>query len=120
MTPVVDNLSFRMIVLLCAISFLIYSIKCLVSAHMKREFARYGMERYRRLTGLTQFLAVVGLSGGLIFPLAGAAAAAGLTTQMLLALVVRRRINDGVRECLPAFIFGAVNAWLLTGFLSAV
>ena len=101
-------------------SFLIYSLNCLLSVRMKQEFARYGMERYRRLTGLTQLLAVVGLSTGLIFPTTGAAAAAGLTTQMLLALAVRRRIKDGVLECLPAFIFGALNAWLLTGFLKAV
>lgn len=120
MIPSVDNLSFRIIALLCAISFLIYSLNCLISAHMKREFARYGMERYRRLTGLSQLIAVVGLSAGFVFPLAGAAAAAGLTTQMLLALTVRRRIGDGVSECLPAFIFGAVNAWLLAGFLRAV
>ena len=87
---------------------------------MKQEFARYGLERYRRLTGLSQLLAVVGLSAGITFPLVGAAAAAGLTIQMLLALAVRRRIRDGVRECLPAFVFGAVNAWLLAGFLRAV
>jgi len=118
--PTVETLSFKTLVVLCAFSFLIYSMSCLTSARMEQEFVRYGMERYRRLTGLSQLLAVVGLSAGLFVPLAGAAAAAGLMTQMLLAVSVRRRIKDGVRECVPAVIFGALNAWLLTGFLRAL
>jgi hypothetical protein len=47
-------------------------------------------------------------------------AAGGLTAQMLLALVARRKIKDSVIECLPAFFFCALNAWLLAGFLQAV
>jgi len=100
----------------CAISFLIYSVSCLVSDHMKREFERYGLARYRLLTGVLQQLGVVGLLVGLYQPLIGILAAAGFTIQMLLALWVRRSINDSAIQCLPALLYMSLNAWLMVEF----
>ena len=116
----VDSLHFKAVVVFCALSFLFYAIACLTTSHMKREFKRYGLERFRQLTGILQLLGVAGLLTGITFPAAGIGAAGGLTVQMLLALVARRKIKDSVIECLPAFFFCALNAWLLAGFLQAV
>ncbi|MFT4688687.1 MAG: hypothetical protein ACI9OD_000885 [Limisphaerales bacterium] len=115
-----DSLPFKTAVLFCALSFLIYSVSCLTTARMKLEFERYGLARFRTLTGSLQLLGVAGLLVGIQYPTIGAVTAGGFTVQMLLALGVRLRINDSVIECFPAGAFCALNAGLFAGYLDAV
>lgn len=109
---------FILISLFCALSFLGYGISCLASSHMVREFERYGLSRFRRLTGILQFAGGLGLLAGFQFPLLGAFAAGGLALQMLLGFGVRLKIRDPFLRCLPAFLYFALNAYLLAQFLS--
>lgn len=72
---------------------------------MVLEFQRYGLSRFRTLTGALQVLAALGLLLGLVFPWIGGIAAGGLALQMACGLGVRVRIRDKWHQCLPAFIY---------------
>ncbi|MGB0416677.1 MAG: DoxX family protein [Coraliomargarita sp.] len=93
------------LLLFCAISFLAYGASCLLSEHMQTEFDRYGLARYRTLTGLLQLAAAGGLLLGLLVPWIGGLAAAGLSLQMACGLGVRVRIRDPWIRCTPAAAF---------------
>ncbi len=51
------------------ISFGWYGLSCWRSSRMVLEFERYGMARWRRLTGALQLLASLGLSAGYFYPM---------------------------------------------------
>ena len=108
---------FTLLNLFCAIAFLGYGVSCLVADHMVKEFTRYGLPRYRVLTGVLQLMAAVGLLAGFRFPGIGALAAGGLALQMLLGFGVRLRIRDGFLLCLPALAFCGISAWLCLQFV---
>ncbi|MFT6862645.1 MAG: hypothetical protein ACJAVK_001204 [Akkermansiaceae bacterium] len=101
----------------CALSFIGYGASCLAASHMVREFERFGLPNYRKLTGILQLLGAVGLLIGFRFPTIGALAAGGLSLQMLLGFGVRLKIRDRFLQCLPAFAFLLINAWLCIQFL---
>ena len=103
--------------LLCALSFIGYGASCLTAAHMVREFKRFGLPNYRKLTGILQLLGAAGLLIGFRFPIVGALAAGGLSLQMLLGFGVRLKIRDRFLQCIPAFVFMLINAWLCLQFL---
>ncbi len=103
--------------LFCAISFLGYGFSCLTSEHMVREFERFGLARFRRLTGTLQLLGGAGLLVGLQFPVVGAIASGGLALQMLLGFGVRLKIRDRLLLCLPALIFLVLCALLCSLYL---
>ncbi|MGB0409730.1 MAG: DoxX family protein [Opitutales bacterium] len=98
--------------LFCALSFLGYGGTCLGSSHMVAEFRRYGIPRFRKLTGLLQILAALGLLLGLGAPLLGGLAATGLALQMACGLGLRLRIGDSGRQCLPAAAYLLLCGWL--------
>ncbi len=56
---------------LSAVSFLWYAVDCLTTVRMKLEFERYGLGRYRILTGILQICGAVGLGIGYAVPLFG-------------------------------------------------
>ena len=113
-----DSLAFTIINIICAVSFLVYSISCLTTVSMEEEYQRYGLARYRILTGGTQLFGVAGLLVGFHTPSIGAFAAGGLTLQMLLAIGVRAKIKDKPIQYLPAVIYLLLNGWLLLQYLS--
>ncbi len=115
-----DSLSFKIIIAFCGGSFLVYAITCLTTQRMRREFDRYGLARFRTLTGALQLLGVGGLAAGLNFPWIGCLAAAGFVMQMFLAVIVRRTIGDNLKQCLPALLYLFLNAWLMVCFYRAV
>ena len=104
--------------LFCAVSFLGYGFSCLSSEHMVREFRRFGLARFRRLTGTLQLLGGTGLLVGLQFPVVGAIAAGGLAVQMLLGFGVRLKIRDRLVLCLPALIYLLLCGLLCNLYLS--
>ena len=85
---------------------------------MRQEFKRFGLNTLQRnVTGILQVLGGLGLFLGIVYPLIGAIAAAGLSLLMLLGFVVRLKIRDSMRQTFPSFIFMLLNAYLFWQFL---
>lgn len=83
------------------------------------EFERYGLARFRTITGGLQILGAVGLVFGLLLnPWLGVLAAAGLSLQMLLGVFVRLRIGDKLILCFPAFFYCCLNAAITGLYIS--
>ena len=95
------------------VAFLLYGASCLVTDSMRDEFVRFGLERFRLLTGVLEMLGGAGLLIGLAWPPALRLAAAGLALLMLLGVGVRLRVGDGVRLMLPAAALLVVNVYIL-------
>lgn len=90
------------------------------SPHMAVEFRRYGLEKFRVLTGALQFAGALGISLGIYgYTLIGVVAAIGLSIQMALGVAVRLRIRDSWLKCFPAFFYFCANAYLAYLFLTA-
>lgn len=100
------------LVLVSALSFLVYGSACFLSANLRREFDRYRLGSLRRLVGALQVAAAIGLVAGLSQPWLGRAAAAGLTMMMLVAVGVRFKIKDTLLQTTPALFYLALNAYL--------
>jgi hypothetical protein len=101
-----------------AVSFYLYGFSCLRSARMVAEFERYGLARFRALTGCLQLAGALGLTFGIWgYPLLGFWAAAGLSLQMAFGVAVRLRIGDSCWECLPALFYCALNGYIAYLFL---
>ncbi len=104
-----------------ALSFLGYGISCILSAHMAVEFERYGLARFRALTGVLQLIGAIGLTFGILgFPWVGLIAAAGLSLQMLLGVCVRIKIRDSFVQAMPAFAYMCLNAYIAYRYYSLV
>jgi len=96
-----------------AILFLGYGIVCLTANGMAAEFERFGLARYRMLTGALEVLGAVGLVVGLWIPPILVLSAGGLTLLMILGVATRIRVGDSVAEMLPAGILGLVNLFIV-------
>lgn len=102
------------LILFSALSFLGYGLSCVGTAHMKREFERYGLAPQRVWVGSLQLVAAVGLLIGLEHAWIGRSAAAGLALMMLVGVLVRLKIRDKLVQILPAFFYMILNAYLST------
>lgn len=101
-----------------AVSFYLYGFSCLRSAHMAAEFERYGLARFRALTGWLQLAGALGLTLGIWgYPLMGFLAAAGLSLQMAFGVAVRVHLRDSGWQCLPALFYCALNGYIAYLFL---
>lgn len=98
--------------LLSALLFLYYGLLCLLSDGMKAEFQRFGLSRYRRLTGGLEVLGATGLLVGVFVPGLILAASAGLALLMVLGIMTRVRVGDSLVETLPAGILLLVNVFI--------
>jgi hypothetical protein len=102
------------LIFISAIAFIFYGLMCLSTDHMKTEFQRYGMSRFRRLTGLLELLGGLGLLVGhfVYYPIL-AFSAGGLALLMFLGTIVRFKTKDPVIQILPAIILMLVNLKIL-------
>jgi hypothetical protein len=100
-------------VLVSAVLFLVYGLLCLFSGSMKVEFERFGLSRYRRLTGALEVLGGVGLIVGLRVPEVLLVASAGLAALMLLGVIARVRVHDPLLETLPAAVLMVANVFIV-------
>lgn len=98
---------------LSIVAFLFYGSSCLLSDGMAMEFERFGLSRFRRLTGALEVLGALGLAAGYFYRPLTVAAAAGLTLLMVLGVLTRLRIRDPLVEILPAFTLLLVNLYIL-------
>lgn len=98
-------------------AFLLYGLSCLFSDGMAAEFDRFGLSRFRRLTGGLEVLGALGLAAGFFLPWATLPAAGGLALLMVLGVMTRIRVGDPWLATLPAVALLLVNAFI---FLRAV
>ncbi|TVR59792.1 MAG: hypothetical protein EA422_14700 [Gemmatimonadales bacterium] len=99
-------------IFLSASLFLFYGLLCLFSDGMEAEFERFGLSRYRRLTGSLEVLGAVGLVVGIFVTEVILAASAGLALLMVLGIITRIRVRDSFLETLPAGILLLVNLFI--------
>jgi hypothetical protein len=100
--------------------FVVYGLLCLLSDGMVVEFERFGLSRYRRLTGSLEVLGGVGLFVGLLVPAVMVVASAGLALLMLLGVIARIRVRDAILETLPAAVLLVANVFVLVQAVSLV
>lgn len=113
------EIAFQVSVGLSVVLFLYYGLDCLLSDGMVVEFERYGLSRFRRLTGSLEVLGAVGLIVGYFVSPILILASAGLTLLMALGVVTRVRVRDPVAETIPALVLMLVNAYILFYALSS-
>ena len=101
-----------------ALSFLAYGVSCICTRHMRAEFERFGLARFRVAVGLLQLAGAVGLLVGWFIPLVGLLAAGGLALQMLLGVGVRLKIGDSLLQTTPAAFYFVLNAALFAALLA--
>ena len=100
-------------ILFSATSFLFYGLLILVTNHMKLEFKRYDLERFRTLTGFLEFSGGLGQLVGLFYPLLLILSSIGLALLMLMGTFIRIRVRDRWLEIIPAFFLMLVNISIL-------
>ena len=94
----------KYLIITSSIVFITYGLLCLLSDHMVEEFKRYGLSKFRTLTGALEVLGGLGMFVGLFFKPLLLFSAGGLTILMLLGVITRIRVSDPLIETLPAFI----------------
>ena len=102
---------------LSAILFAGYGLHAVFSASMVAEFKRYGLGRFRVLTGLLQVAGSLGIVGGQLYHPLLVISAGGLTVMMLVGVITRVRIKDPLFAAFPAFALAALNLFI---FLTAL
>ena len=105
--------AFTVTVLVSAALFLVYGSLCLFSGSMKVEFERFGLARFRRMTGALEVLGGVGLLVGTRVPEVLLVASGGLALLMLLGVIARVRVRDSLLETLPAAVLMVANVWIV-------
>jgi uncharacterized membrane protein YphA (DoxX/SURF4 family) len=92
--------------------FLYYGAAVLASDAMAAEFERFGLSKFRRLTGGLEVLGALGLVLGYFVPQFDIAASAGLTVLMAAGVIVRFRSGDSPVDALPALVMALINAFI--------
>lgn len=97
---------------LSGICFIFYGCLILMTDHMKKEFERYGMTRFRLLTGALELLGGAGLLVGIYFNEIYLLSSLGLGILMLMGTITRIRVKDRPVEIIPAFVLMVINLYL--------
>lgn len=98
---------------LTGLTFCVYGVLCLAADEMRKEFERFGLAKFRVLTGTLEILGGIGLLVGLFWRPATLIASSGLAVLMLLGVGVRLRMRDSLTQTLPAFVLMIVNFHIL-------
>lgn len=94
------------------LAFGVYGALVLFADGMAEEFERFGLSRYRRLTGSLEVLGAAGLLVGYLVPAVTLVASGGLALLMLLGIATRIRVRDTLGEIIPAGVLLAVNVFI--------
>jgi len=93
--------------------FLYYGLTCLFTDTRAAEFERFGLGRFRKLTGSLEVLGALGLLVGYFAPFLVIVASGGLALLMVLGVATRVRVRDSLLEMLPAIVLMLVNLYIL-------
>lgn len=102
----------KICILISSLSFFCYSFYYFSFPNMKREFKRFGLEKFGILTIILQFLGATGLLVGIIFKPILIISSLGLSVLMMAGLVVRIKLKDSFLVSFPAFFFMALNTYI--------
>ena len=86
-------------------SFIAYGINSFVSKRMINEFKRWGLEDKRKIIGICQFIAGIGIILGSEFKTVLISSAIFIIMMMIKAIVVRIRIKDDISDIMPAIAY---------------
>ena len=100
------------------LSFLIFGYLCFFSSYFKNEFIRYGIPNFRKITGFFQSLGGLSLIIGVFIDQLAVIASTGLIILMILGVIVRLRIKDGLLKTMPAIFYAFLNALIFYLFLN--
>jgi len=106
------TLAYVIAAVVSAVLFLAYGLLCLFSTSMEEEFRRFGLSRFRPLTGALEVLGGIGLLVGLGMPGVMLAASTGLVVLMALGIGARVRVRDSFLLTLPAAVLLVVNVFI--------
>jgi intracellular septation protein A len=79
---------------------------------MKEEFTRYGIPRFRKLTGVLQLLGALGIILGFWMGYFQILSTFGLSLLMLFGVITRIIIKDSLMKTLPALLYCLLNGYL--------
>ncbi len=99
-------------ILISSLSFLGYAISYFISPHMKKEFIRFGLEKFGLLTIVLEIAGATGLLVGLIFNPILIISSLGLALLMLSGFIVRIKIKDSILVSSPALFYMGLNAYI--------
>jgi len=111
--------TFEALRVLSIVAFLAYGSLCVAGKSMVSEFERFGLSRFRVLTGTLEVLGALGLLASYAIPVLAPLAAGGLSLLMFLGVLTRLRIRDTLAQIFPAFALMLVNATLVWASLAA-
>ena len=100
------------------ISFVAFGASCLASSHIRDEFERFGLAKFRTLVGVLELLGGSAQLLGWLFPVLGLLSSGGLTLLMVMGVITRLKIGDHLLVTLPAIAYLLLNAYLLAAFLT--
>lgn len=95
-----------------SVSFLFYGIGCFTNPFMVREFDRYGIPQFRKLTGILQLLGALGIIIGFRMNYLQIPSTLGLSLLMLFGVITRIVIKDDLIKTLPALFYCLLNGYL--------
>lgn len=104
--------AFQFAKVLSIAAFLAYGLGCLLFEGMSAEFERYGLARFRKLTGALEVAGALGLGAGYLLPLVVIPASLGLTLLMFIGVITRVRVGDRMVSTLPAMGLLVLNAYI--------
>ena len=97
------------LIILSSFSFIFYGVLVLSTDHMASEFKRYGLTKFKGLTGVLEILGGVGSMLGILNPAILLLSTGGLCVLMFLGVCVRIKVRDPWHQIMPAFILMLLN-----------
>lgn len=113
------NVLYQACKVISIVLFMYYGLAVLVSSAMVEDFERFGLARFRKLTGVLELIGSLGLILGYFVPQFTVAAAGGLTLMMGVGVVVRLRCGDSLTDALPATVMLLINLYIVVYALGA-
>ncbi len=101
------------LIFISATTFIFYGLLCLSTDHMKAEFIRYKLVKYRKLTGCLEILGGAGQLIGFFYTPFLVFSSLGLATLMFMGTAVRVRTKDKFWSITPAFGLMIVNIYIV-------
>lgn len=96
------------------IAFIFYGALCLFTDHMKKEFERYKLGRFRTTTGFFELCGGLGCLVGFFYnDFLYLFSCLGLAMLMIMGTFIRFRVGDSFIQAVPAIVLGFINCYLV-------